>query len=330
MTDGEDESEADMNQSEDSNPVEDDSEPTDTTEIPESVSAIAAFNSIENSGTFSALQPIESLNDSSRFSVLNQMSTLEYSEIFSALGAMDSLNNSGLISTMNRISSFRNPVTNSTMASLNSLDSSISSTLRAMSELDTLQYPVIGQLGSELFSTISAIGKLDSAVYPTGQLDSTLFSTMSAIDSLETTLLPTILAASKFDASIFSGFNAIDNVGNGVQTGLIISPEASGAVGTSSQSSVSPANDIQEPFEDSNTAASEIEDYLYEVRTQITFQRTYQALERYGDKIDRNTLLFIAFQLLNSMPVFIAGSGGAAATVAGSILGIIVFERTRD
>lgn len=166
---------------------------------------------------------------------------------------------------------------------------------------------MVGQLDTELFSSINAIGKLDSAVYSIGQLDSTLFSAMGAMDSLETTLLPTILAASKFDSPLLSGLNAIDNVDYALQTGSLISPEVSGAVGTSSQSPVSPANDVQESFEDSPTVASEIEDYLYEVRTQLTFRRTYQALEFYGDRIDRNTLLFIAFQLLNSMPVFIAG-----------------------
>lgn len=330
MTDGEDESEANAHQPGDSNPEQEDSESSETTEIPDSASAIAAFNSIENSGAFSALKAMESLNNSGMFSALNQMSSLENSGVFSALRAMDSLDDSGILSAMNGVGSFKNPAMYSAIGSLNGLDSSISPTLRVMSELDSFQSPVIGQLDSGLLSTINAVGKLDSAAYPIGQLDSTLFSAMSAMDSLETTLLPTIVAASQFDSSLFSGLDAIDNVDYTPQTGSLTSPEVSGAVGTSSQSPVSPTSGVQEPFEDSATVASEIEDYLYEVRTQLSFRRTYQALEVYGDRIDRNTLLFIAFQLLNSMPVFIAGSSDAAATVAGSILGIIVFERTRD
>ena len=319
MTDGEDESEENQ----------EDSESSDTIEIPDSASAIAAFNTIENSGVFSALKAMESLNNSGMFSALNQINSLENSGVFSALRAMDSLDNSGVFSAINGMDSLRNPAMYSAIGSLNGLDSSISSTLRVMSEYDSLQSPMMGQLDSGLLSTINAIGNLDSAVYPVGQLDSTLFSAMRAMDNLEATL-PTLIAASQFDSSLFSGLDAIDNLDYTFQTGSLISPEVSGTVGTRSQSSVSPTNDVQEPFKNSTHVASEIEDYLYDVRTQLAFRRMYQALEVFGDKIDRSTLLFISFQLLNSLPAFIGGTEGKAATVVGSILGIIVFERTRE
>lgn len=319
MTDGENES--DENQ--------EDSEPSDTTEIPDSASSIAALNSIENSGVLSALKAIESLNNSGMFSALSQMNSLENSGVFSALRAMDSLDDSGALSAINGMDSLRNPAIYSAIGSLNGFDSSISSTLRVMSEYDSLQSPMMGKLDSGLLSTINAIENLDSAVYPVGQLDSTLFSAMKAMDNLETPL-PALLAASQFDSSLFSGINAIDDLDYTLQTGSLISPEVSGTVGTRSQYPVSSTNDVQEPFDDSTHVASEIEDYLYEVRTQLAFRRTYQALDVFGDKIDRSTLLFISFQLLNSLPAFIGGTKGKAATVVGSILGIIVFERTRD
>ena len=319
MTDGEDESEEN----------EEDSKSSDTTENLDSASAIAAFNSIENSGVFSALKAMESLNNSGMFSALNQMCSLENSGVFSALRAMDSLNNSGVLSAMNGMDSLRNPAIYSAIGSLNGLDSSISSTLRVMSEFDSFQSPMMGQLDSGFLSTINAIGNLDSAVYPVGRLDSTIFSAMKAMDNLETTL-PTLIAASQLDSSLFSGLDAIDNLDYTLQTGSLIGPEVSGTIETRLQSSVSPTNDVQEPFEDSTHVASEIEDYLSEVRTQLAFRRTYQALEVFGDKFDRSTLLFISFQLLNSLPAFIGGTEGKAATVVGSILGILVFERTRE
>ncbi|PSP94597.1 hypothetical protein BRC91_05025 [Halobacteriales archaeon QS_4_62_28] len=319
MTDGEGESEE----------KQEDSESSDTTEIPDSALTIAAFNSTENSGLFSALKAMESLNNSEMFSALNQMNSLENSGVSSALRAMDSLDNSSVLSAMNGMDALRNPAMYSAIGSLNGLDSSISSTLRVMSEYDSLQSPMMGQLDSGLLSTINAIGNLDSAVYRVGHLDSTLFSAMRAMENLETTL-PTLIAASQFDSSLFSGLDAIDDLDHTLQTGSLISPEVSGTVGTRSQSPVLSTTDVQEPFEDSTYIASEIEDYLYEIRTQLAFRRTYQALEVFGNKIDRSNLLFISFQLLNSLPAFIGGTEGKAATVVGSVLGIIVFERTRE
>ena len=263
------------------------------------------------------------------FSALNQINSLENSGVFSALRAMDSLDNSSVLSAMNGTGSLRNPAMYSAIGSLNGLDSSISSTLRVMSEYDPLQSPVMGQLDSGLLSTINAIENLDSAVYPVGQLDSTLFSAVSAMNNPETTL-PTLIAANQFDSSLFSGLHAIDNIDYALQSGSLISPEVSGTVGTRLQSSVSPTNDVQEPFEDPAHVASEIEDYLYRVRTQLAFRRMYQALGVFEDKIDRYVLLITASQLLNSMPAFIEGPDDVAATVAGSILAIIAFGGTRD
>lgn len=319
MIDGEDESEENQ----------EDSASSDTTEIPDSASATAAFNSIENSGVFSALKAMESLNNSGMFSALNQMNSLENSGVFSALRAMDSLDNSGVLSAINGVDPLRNPAMYSAIGSLNGLDSSISSTLRVMNEYDSLQSPMMGQLDSGLLPTINAIGNLDSAVYPVDQLDSTLFSAVSAMNNPETTL-PAFIAANQFDSSLFSGLHAIDNIEYALQSGSLISPEVSGTVGTRLQSSVSPTNDVQEPFEDPTHVASEIEDYLYRVRTQLAFRRMYQALGIFEDKIDRYVLLITASQLLNSMPAFIKGPDDVAATVAGSILAIIVFKRTQD
>jgi|GEM_PF-5310805 len=76
--------------------------------------------------------------------------------------------------------------------------------------------------------------------------------------------------------------------------------------------------------------AQEIGTYLSQVHLQISYNRTYQALQSYGEKINKMALVYLAGQLLNMAPLIVVGPPGLAASMVGSAMALYAFVNSGE
>lgn len=76
--------------------------------------------------------------------------------------------------------------------------------------------------------------------------------------------------------------------------------------------------------------ASEIDSFVTKARFQFAYERTFESLEAYGDKISISILSFVGAELLRSSSLFVTGQPKVAASLIGSALAIHAFVNSND
>ena len=207
----------------------------------------------------------------------------------------------------------------------------------ALRVAENMHFPALRFAEQIDFSALNAIPDLNFAAARLAQsMD------YPALQLAESIHLPAIRAAETFDSPALRIANNIDFSGSlAAQRALAdFQPmiEASTIAYSSPIKSEGYSREVVSPSEEipddigryEGSLVSDIESYISQVRAQIAYQRTYDALTAYGEHIDNRTLVFIVAQLLNTLPVVIAGPPGLAMSIFGSALATLHYIQAKQ
>lgn len=299
---------------------------------------------------------IEALNISTKAFLLEKsdaLKALNTSTTAAMLQASDSLDIASLAANIGDFQAFEIPKTSLVAGQLDALD--ISKLAGNTGEIEALNLPTTAALMSGLDALeVSAIAKNSSAFRTlntsnvTASMDSfealdtsTKATMIGRLDALDTSTMVALagtlddLNASKV-ATTAGMMDVLSNLEEAPISPTVLSPEkilvndeltvAHSTPSTHSHST----SEVSGSFDDPGAVAFEIEEYLYEVRAQVAFQATYDALQAYGDSLDDPFLLFVAVQLLNILSSGLSGNLGIVTTALGAFLAIVHRLQTKD